>query len=113
MNVAAIEIIDNAGVEVVEISEEIAGVQVIETLVQGPAGATASFVAGETPSGAVDGVNATFTTVFSFVPESVTVFLNGLALQRIGEFNTSGNQTIIFMESPEVGDTIRVNYLKA
>lgn len=79
----------------------------------GPAGGAASFVFGETPSGTVNGSNATFTTAFSFVPETVEVFVNGLKQKRVTHFNTSGSNTILFSDSPQSGDLILVNYLRS
>jgi hypothetical protein len=64
------------------------------------------------PVGVIDGVNATFTTAENFTPATVEVTLNGLA-QRLGatfDFLTTGNNTIIFNTSPEIGDTILVDY---
>lgn len=72
-----------------------------------------SIVLNETPSGLVNGSNATFVTAFSFVPESVQPFVNGLGQKRITHFNTSGTTTILFSDSPETGDIITVNYKKA
>jgi hypothetical protein len=69
-------------------------------------------VIDEVPVGVIDGVNATFTTAENFTPATVEVTLNGLA-QRLGatfDFLTTGNNTIIFNTSPEIGDTILVDY---
>jgi hypothetical protein len=43
--------------------------------VPGPSGIT-NLIEDETPSGTVDGSNATFTTLFEFVPASVEVWIN-------------------------------------
>lgn len=74
-------------------------------------GADASVI-GETPSGAINGSNAIFTTAFEFIPESVAVYVNGLNQKRIAEFNTSGTTQITLTESPGVGEIVLVNYLK-
>lgn len=89
-------------------------VKVVMVGTQGPPGpgSSADFVIGETPTGAIDGSNATFQTAYDFVPESVEVYLNGLALKRIDEFNTSGTRQIILLISPNAGETILVDYLK-
>jgi hypothetical protein len=72
--------------------------------------AGASFVIGETPSGAVNGSNATYTTAQNFVAESVQVFINGVS-QTIGvDYTTSGSTTITMNVSPVSGDYIRINY---
>lgn len=69
-----------------------------------------SFVIGETPSGAVNGSNATFTTAQNFVPESVQVFINGVSQTNTVDYTTSGTTTITLSVSPVSGDYIRVNY---
>lgn len=66
----------------------------------------------EVPSGAINGSNVTFTTAYNFVPSSVEITLNGIA-QRSGsgnDFITTGENTIIFTTSLEVGDVILVDY---
>lgn len=69
-----------------------------------------SFIIGETPSGAVNGSNATFTTAQNFVPESVQVFINGVSQTNGVDYTTSGTTTITLNVSPVSGDYIRVNY---
>ena len=69
-----------------------------------------SFVFGETPSGAVNGSNATFTTAQNFVAESVQVFINGVSQTTGVDYTTSGSTTITLNVSPVSGDYIRVNY---
>lgn len=79
---------------------------------EGPAGPGAEIVLGETPSGIVNGSNATFTTAYDFVPGSVTVRVNGLGQRFITDFNTSGTTTILMGESPQAGDSIQVDYIR-
>lgn len=69
------------------------------------------FVFGETPTGSVNGANATFTSQFNFVPESVVVLVNGLEQRRVTDFNTSGTQTIILSDAPLTGESVRINYI--
>jgi hypothetical protein len=69
-----------------------------------------SFVIGETPTGAVNGSNATFTTLQNFVPETVQVFINGVSQTSGVDYTTTGTTTIILNVSPVSGDYIRVNY---
>lgn len=71
-----------------------------------------ALVVGETPSGTVNGSNATFTTAFDFVPESVEVFVETCRLCLLEDYNTSGTNTIQFYVSPLAGEKIRVNYQK-
>jgi hypothetical protein len=70
-------------------------------------------IVGEIPNGAVNGVNATFTTDFTFVPESVEIFLNGIRQALVDDYTLSGGNTITFLVSPESGSHIFVNYTKS
>lgn len=70
------------------------------------------FVIGETPSGTINGSNATFTSLNDFIPETVEVFLNGVRQTLLGDYNTSGNTTILFVTSPGTGEVLRINYIK-
>lgn len=84
----------------------------------GPQGAPGVFnpenvVIDEEPNGFVNGSNATFTSQFPFVPESVEVFINGLSQRRVVDFNTFGLNTITLSESPTPGESIRINYLRS
>lgn len=74
--------------------------------------AVANIVVGEVPSGLVNGSNATYTTAFNFYPDTVDVCINGLSQKKPTHFNTSGTNTIIFADSPTVGEVITVNYIK-
>lgn len=89
-------------------------VQVVEIAAMGAPGAayTNTRIVDEVPSGSINGSNATFTTAENFIPESVELTLNGIA-QRKGasyDYTTTGNNTIIFNNSPDSGDTILVDY---
>lgn len=68
---------------------------------------------GETLTGTINGSNATFSTANNFVPGSVDVFVNGLKQKRVTHFNTTGVTTIIFSDSPQVGDILVANYERA
>lgn len=69
-------------------------------------------VFGETPTGLVNGSNATFTTAFDFVPGKVDVFVNGLLQKIVTHYNTTGTRTIILNDSPQVNDFVLVDYKK-
>ena len=71
----------------------------------------ADTVHGETPAGVIDGSNATFTTAFDFVPESVDVS-DGVRLKVIEDYQTTGNRTIILNQSPLAGENILIDYIK-
>jgi hypothetical protein len=69
-------------------------------------------VTGEIPTGSINGINATFTTAYSFIPESVEIFVNGIQATKNIDYTTSGTNTINFTYSPVSGDIIRLNYNK-
>lgn len=69
-------------------------------------------VINETPIGLINGSNATFTSLNAFVPETVMIFLNGMLQKIISDYNTTGNNTMIFTTSPEVNENISINYTK-
>lgn len=62
--------------------------------------------------GVVDGVNPFFTSSFDFALETLSVFTNGLKMRKLVDYNTTGNSTIQFLVSPEVGDVISLQYFK-
>ncbi len=74
---------------------------------------TGGQVTNETLTGAVNGINATFTTAHNFVPGTVEVFLNGLAQKIVNDFQTIGQNTIVLVNSPGSGERITANYLRA
>lgn len=79
--------------------------------IQGPSGANAP-VYNEIPGGAVDGVNADFTTVQPYVAGSLAVYAGGL-LQRAGvDYEESGSHAFVFLGTlPRLNDSVAVNYL--
>jgi hypothetical protein len=74
---------------------------------------SSGWVHDETPSGAINGSNATFTTAFEFLPATVEVYLNGIRQRLVDDFTLSGGDTIQFTNSPMTGEQITVNYEKA
>ena len=66
----------------------------------------------EIPIGLFDGVNATFTSLNGFVPETLTVFLNGILQKIIFDYNTIGDSTIVLNHSPSVNENLTINYFK-
>ncbi len=100
---------------IVQIQERI---EIVTEGIQGPQGppgvpGNGVQVVSEIPSGSINGSNATFTTAFAFVPESVVVFVNGLRQKKPDDFNTSGSQTIVFSVSPETGTNLLVDYMRS
>jgi hypothetical protein len=69
-------------------------------------------ILSEVPTEPINGVNATFTTVHPFIPETVEVMLNGLKQHQTADFNTNGDRTIILAESPDAGEILQINYIK-
>lgn len=67
----------------------------------------------ETPTGAINGSNAAFSTAFNFVSESLDVILNGLTLTRIEDFTVTGPNSFQLTASPLAGEILRVNYTKS
>jgi hypothetical protein len=77
---------------------------------QGPPG-TSTPVFGESPSGAIDGMNQTFTVAHPYIAGSTGLYLNGLREYPGDAYTETGGQTIHFIDAPLPGDTIRVDYL--
>lgn len=69
-------------------------------------------ITGEVPTGDVNGVNATYTTYYDFVPGTVSVTVNGLEQRLVTDFQTIGTNQIVFTESPQTGDSIQVTYTR-
>ncbi|HEV3084142.1 MAG TPA: hypothetical protein VGY66_30445, partial [Gemmataceae bacterium] len=65
--------------------------------------------ADETPGGAVDGMNKTFTLSISPDAFNVTVKVNGMQLSSPADYSISGN-TLTFVNAPASGATINVHY---
>ena len=70
---------------------------------------TSVFVDGETPSGAVDDANVTFTLANTPITGSVKVFQNGIRLKVSIDYTISGT-TITFVTAPTTGDTVICDY---
>jgi hypothetical protein len=74
--------------------------------------ANSNSVANEVPSGLVNSVNTNFTTVNSFVSNSLEVYLNGVKqLWGVG-YIVTGATTFQFSNSPITGDEVTVAYSK-
>ncbi len=72
---------------------------------------TAKFRFDETPTGLINGSNATYQSLSDFVPESVAVLVNGVTQRRIDDFNTSGVRTVTLNQSPAAGESVKLNYI--
>lgn len=71
-----------------------------------------SLVFNETPTGLVNGVNASYQSLYGFKPESLVVKSNGLTLKPIDEYTTTGNNEIQLTFSPQIGEVILIDYIK-
>lgn len=72
----------------------------------------ADFVFNEVPTGLINGSNATFTSAYDFIIETLEVFLNGVKLTKLSDYNTSGTNTISLYTSPLTGELLNINYIK-
>lgn len=67
----------------------------------------------ETPSGTVNGVNATFTLSFApNEPVSVSVFLNGILQRETTDYTLTGT-SLVFVTAPALGQDVRTTYIKS
>lgn len=66
----------------------------------------------EVPSGLINGSNATYTSAFLFIPETLRVHVNGIRLKPGDEYVSTGMNTITMSVSPEVNDIILIDYKK-
>jgi len=72
----------------------------------------ATFIDAETPSGAIDGTNATFALVNQPYPvSSLVLFRNGVRQSIGGDFTLNGNSIQFVTASvPQLGDTLTASY---
>jgi hypothetical protein len=66
----------------------------------------------EIPTGVINGINATFTSLFNFEAGTVDLYINGLFQKIIQDFNTVGNNTITLVNPPNSTENILINYIK-
>jgi hypothetical protein len=67
-------------------------------------------VFGETPTGAMNGVNKTFTTSFIYVPNGLSVFLCGMRLRKPDDFTETSSSTFQLVNAPLATDNLSVDY---
>jgi hypothetical protein len=67
----------------------------------------------EAAVGAINGSNATFTSSAAFVISSLEVYVNGVLQRKPTDYNTTGNSTVIFSDSPQTGDAVTISYQQA
>lgn len=77
-------------------------------------GAVHVHVGNETPAGAIDGTNVTFTLAFAPLASSLQLFLNGLLMAQTIDYTLSGfTLTYNAGQVPQAGDTMLAWYIKA
>jgi hypothetical protein len=75
--------------------------------------APSDFVFRETPAGAINGVNTTFTMANTPIAGTEQLFQNGLLLQPLaGNDYTISGATITMLTAPPTGDKLLVTYMK-
>ncbi len=74
---------------------------------------TARIISNETPTGAINGSNVTFTLAFNPIAGTVRVRLNGLGqMAGVGNDYTISGAVITYNSAPLTGDTLLVDYIK-
>ena len=68
-------------------------------------------VTQEIPIGIIDGTNNTFSTLTPLVTSTEKIFVNGQRQIKPEDYNISG-QTINFTFSPQINETILIDYIK-
>jgi hypothetical protein len=75
----------------------------------GSGGGGTAFLAGEIPSGTLNGTNTSFIVAHTPVTSSLSVVLNGQILTLTNDYTFSGT-TITLLIAPISTDTLRINY---
>lgn len=79
-------------------------------------GGTSNNVAGEVPTGVIDGTNADFTLSFIPAAGSLKVYRNGLKMREGGanDYTLAANVVTFTPDAlPEVGSVVEVDYTRA
>lgn len=94
--------------------DRITGLEQRVTVLEEYGGGAGGEVIGETLVGGINGINKIFTTPHDFVSTTTEIMWNGIRVARGsgGDYEESGNNTIVFEEAPLPGDILRVNYWK-
>jgi hypothetical protein len=67
---------------------------------------------GETPGGAVNGINKSYTSTYPYRPNLCGVFLNGIRQRRIDDYIETGSQSFSFVNAPLPGDSLSIDYMQ-
>ena len=77
----------------------------------GPPGSGAFSLVTETPIGAINGVNTTFTTSQPFHDTKLNVYLNGLRQRMNQDYVIVNSTTFTMAFAPLTGDSLNVDYI--
>jgi len=80
------------------------------TLSLTPGNSSLELVIEEIPSGAINGTNVIFSTLYNF--SSLLVYLNGIRLKSNDDFFITGGNIFSLAYPPQVGDILLVDYLR-
>jgi len=92
-----------AAVEGIEISEP-------AIIIQG-GGGLASWVSGETPTGAINGTNVDYITANVFQTGSLAVYVNGLRMKNGLDYTITGTKNFRIIGALLTGDSLIVDYI--
>lgn len=76
----------------------------------GTSGAALKLVWGEIPTGAINGINQTYSSAHPYSPGLLAVFLNGIRQRALNDYSETGSQTFQFFNAPLPGDSISIDY---
>lgn len=87
--------------------------EILRTLASNSGGSvqTGIFIYQQTPVGLINGVNATFQIPNALVVDTEQIYVNGQRQKKPQDYNISG-QVINFAFSPNVQETILIDYIK-
>lgn len=71
-----------------------------------------SYVLAETPGGTIDGSNTQFSTLYSFRPATLRLYVNGLRQVESVHYVELGHTAIQFFDAPRPGDALSLDYTK-
>jgi hypothetical protein len=106
VNIAVTEVVNPVTIQISDV-----GLQGIQGI-QGKDGVAEIKIYQEVPTGLINGINATFISLFNFQAGTVEVFINGIFQKIVQDFNTIGNNTITVTNAPNNGENILINYIK-
>jgi hypothetical protein len=79
-------------------------------VVTGPSRSTEVY--GEVPSGAINGVNATFVTALPYRTGTLRLYLNGVRQKLTNDYTLTPPVTFVFVLAPRTNDHVLVDYLR-